>query len=760
MPPKKRKLKNHPKSSKPKSRKSSFRRKRSHKKGKTPQLSISPKVLSSIGAIVFFLLTILTFLSFFASGQTLDAIQRIIESLFSWGKIFIPFIFFFAGTLILNPQTKLGRPTIFLGLIILLISLTSITRSGQLGDTAWESLSILISGIGAFIVLFAGVLIGFMVLFEFSLKDLFGLVVIKKPETKPADLGIESKVKNLDPEENEKNIQPSKKSLLSNIFKKPQVKTELKINNLQEETNSPVNPVQVNWDEEPLIKSPNELAKKSPNSPLEITDPSQIPIWNPPPLSLLSVTKKNKPAIGDIKNNADTIEKTLQSFGIQAKIEEVSPGPTVTQYAIKPDIGTKLSKITSLSNDLAMALAAKTGQIRIEAPIPGKPLVGIEVPNLNSSIVTLRQMLKNPRMTSEKSKLLVGLGLDVAGQQEFLDIAKMPHLLIAGQTGSGKSVCINVILCSILYRTAPHEVKLILVDPKRVELSIYNGIPHLLTPVIVEPEKVLSSLKWAVAEMDRRYKILAESGCRNIAAYNEMMGIISMPYILIVIDELADIMLFAPSEVEDCINRLAQMARAVGVHLVLATQRPSVDIITGLIKANIPARVAFSVSSMMDSRVILDTPGAEKLLGKGDMLFIPPDQAKPRRLQGAFVSDEEVKNITDYIRNNGIGTQYSEEVTQKYQNTETKGGKPVENSGLGDVDELFAESLRIVYQHGKASSSLLQRALSIGYNRAARILDQLYETGAISAPNGSKPRDVLTSSPESFLAELSRKNQT
>jgi S-DNA-T family DNA segregation ATPase FtsK/SpoIIIE len=430
-------------------------------------------------------------------------------------------------------------------------------------------------------------------------------------------------------------------------------------------------------------------------------------------------------------------------------VSEVNYGPSVTQYALEITRGTKLSKITTLATDLALALAAPTGQIRIEAPIAGRSLVGIEVPNHAAQYVTLRTMLSSEQMKKHKSKLAVALGIDVAGNPVIADIAKMPHVLIAGSTGSGKSVAVNTFLCSILFRASPAEVKFILVDPKRVELTGYNNIPHLLAPVIVEPNKVVSALKWATVEMDNRYKQLAEVGVKNIDAYNELAGFAAMPSIVIVIDELADIMLFAPAEVEESITRIAQMARAVGIHLVLATQRPSVDVLTGLIKANIPTRIAFNVSSMMDSRVIIDSPGAEKLLGRGDMLFVPPDQAKPTRVQGTYVSDAESHNLIDFIKAQGQAPDYQEEITNKYKGNTIKGGSSGTNSE--DRDDLFVEAVKLFSQYDKASSSLIQRRLSVGYARAARILDQMYEAGLVGPAEGSKPREVNTGKVREYL---------
>ena len=472
-------------------------------------------------------------------------------------------------------------------------------------------------------------------------------------------------------------------------------------------------------------------------------------IWEYPPLSLLDEEPGQKAERGDIKKTASVIEQTLQSFGIAAKVVEVNLGPAVTQYALEISLGTKVSKITSLSNDLALATEAPTGQIRIEAPIPGRNLVGIEIPNRSLEVVSLRTMLSSDIMRKSKSKLTVSMGLDVSGNPIVAQIGKMPHVLIAGTTGSGKSVLINSFISSLLFRASPEEVKLILIDPKRVELTGYNGIPHLMVPVIVEVEKILSALKWAMNEMDRRYKTFAEKGVRNIDGYNELAGFQALPYIVIFVDELADLMAFAPVEVEDAIARLAQMARATGIHLIVSTQRPSVDVITGLIKANIPARIAFNVSSMIDSRVILDTPGAEKLLGRGDMLYIPPEQAKPSRIQGAFVSEREVKKLVDFLKEKSPAVEYTEEIVSTP--FVKKGGASL---GANGQDNLFADAVRIICEYDKASASLLQRRLSIGYSRAARILDQLEAQGIVGHAEGSKPRDVLVKNPDDVLQNL------
>lgn len=464
--------------------------------------------------------------------------------------------------------------------------------------------------------------------------------------------------------------------------------------------------------------------------------------WVPPALTLLSLASTKADA-GNVKENASIIHNTLGSFGIDVQMGEVNVGPTVTQYTFTPPSGVKLNKITTLDTNLALSLAAHP--IRIEAPIPGKSAVGVEIPNKSIALVRLRGVIDTPEWNAEKTPLTFVLGRDVSGTPMFTDLAKMPHMLIAGATGSGKSAMINAFLTSLLYRNSPSDLKLILVDPKRVELGLYNDVPHLLTPVIVEPEKCISALKWAVAEMERRYKLLAAVGNRNIIEYNAAHPEEKLPYIVIVIDEMADLMVLAAADVETLIVRLAQMARAIGIHLVLATQRPSVDVITGIIKANIPARLAFSVASQIDSRTILDQMGAEKLLGKGDMLFSSPEFMKPRRIQGAFLDESEVKAVTDYLRS-AREPQYNDEIlNQKVVIGGRPGGGGPMSSDEPD-DDLFAEAAEAVIRAGKASTSMLQRRLRVGYARAARLIDLLEERGVVGPPDGARPRDVLVSS--------------
>lgn len=685
------------------------------------KISLRKETVYTFSSVLLFVLAGMVILSFSREGLFLSEVFDFLSGLLGWGTIFLPFFLISAGLMLTRLQWPITRPNVFAGSGIFIFALVSLSRSGRLGQGIWRQSAFLITDLGSFLVFSGLTLIGFVMTFNTSLEEIllffqkfFGFfVTLFKKLSKPAKPRFK--------------VTDSDKKLAARHL----------------EINKPVS----EKEEKPLVKKEEEVLMPGMVTSL----PAEGQVWRLPPLSLLSEKISGEADRGDINHNADTIEKTLESFGISAQVMEVNPGPAVTQYALEIALGTKLSKITALGNDLALALAAPTGQIRIEAPIPGRSLVGVEIPNRVPEFVSLRRMLTSPEMRANKSKLAVPLGLDVSGKAVVANIGKMPHILIAGSTGSGKSVCINSFISAILFRASPNEVKFIMVDPKRVELTQYNEIPHLLTPVIYNPKEVLSALKWAVGEMDRRYKLFAEVGSRNIDGYNELSGLTILPYILIFIDELADIMLFAPTEVEDMICRIAQMARATGIHLVVSTQRPSVDVITGLIKANIPCRLAFNVSSQIDSRVIIDSPGAEKLLGKGDMLFIPPDQAKPSRIQGTFVSDPEIQKLIAFLKETGTGPVYTEQITKA--DGLSVPGQPEVAGGVGEgQDELFNEALQVVCRYKRASASLLQRSLKIGYARAARIIDQLEEAGIIGPGEGAKPRDILIGSPEEFFA--------
>ena len=667
------------------------------------------KTVLGFGAIA---LSLLLLLSFFTNAGALLSLKETFYQLFGITVAFVPFIIIAACVPLLSIKFRFSKINIIFGAIAAILSFSALVApfsqnlSGSFGTTIWEVAKGLLTPIGGFFVLFFAFLVAVFVALNTSLEQAIATIVALY-----------------------KKITSFVKAIKLKILGAPKPKFVTK------STQPPVK----------HLKGIETIAPDGLSHSVVVNSPGVSKVWEYPPLSLLSDSRGAQANRGNPKHNAQVIEKTLESFGIVAQVVEVNYGPTVTQYAIKIPMGTKLSKIITLQNDLVLVLATSTGNVRIEAPIPGKSLVGIEIPNISPEIVSLKNILSNDLMRSNKSKLSVGLGLDVSGDPVVADISKMPHVLIAGTTGSGKSVLMNTIIATLLFRASPQEVKLILVDPKRVELTEYNDIPHLLTPVIVEPEKILSAIKWATSEMDRRYKLFHDAQVRNISAYNELSGFQALPYIVIVIDELQNLMEFAPVEVEDTIVRLSAMARATGIHLVIATQRPSVDVITGLIKANIPCRIAFNVSSMIDSRVIIDLPGAEKLLGKGDMLYVPPDASKPMRIQGVFVSDTEIRNLIGFLKRSGIAPEYTEEVIQMPI------GKMKAGGGLGDDDELFEEAVRTICQYDRASASLLQRRLRIGYARAARLLDSLEAAGVVGQGEGSKPRDVLVKNPDDYF---------
>ncbi len=505
------------------------------------------------------------------------------------------------------------------------------------------------------------------------------------------------------------------------------------------------------------IESRESAATEAENVEKEIKKNVEKPkkAYKFPPMNLLT---RGKASGGDsdtyLRETARKLEQTLQTFNVKATVTNVSCGPSVTRFELQPEMGVKVSKIVSLADDIKLNLAAS--DIRIEAPIPGKAAVGIEVPNKENTAVMLRDLLESSEFKTHPSKIAFAAGRDIAGKVVVADIAKMPHVLIAGATGSGKSVCINTLIMSILYKASPEEVKLIMIDPKVVELKVYNGIPHLLIPVVTDPKKAAGALNWAVAEMTRRYQLFADYNVRDLKGYNAKVESVQdietqeekpqkLPQIVIIVDELADLMMVAPGEVEDAICRLAQLARACGIHLVVATQRPSVNVITGLIKANMPSRIAFSVSSGVDSRTIIDMNGAEKLLGKGDMLFYPAGYPKPARVQGSFVSDQEVQAVVDYLVSNGDGVQYNEDITNHINSAQTSSNGGFADAGADDRDEYFIYAGQFVIESDKGSIGMLQRKFKIGFNRAARIMDQLAEAGVVGPEEGTKPRKVLMS---------------
>ncbi len=695
------------------------------------KLKLKKKTIYTIFGIGFLLAGGSLLASLLNPSDTTSVITEQVSAMLGGSTLLFPFVLILIGFLFLNLKFYLSRINVAIGYALFFVSVVGLFRTGAVGDRIFLILEEIITTPGANLVLIAGMLVGIIVFFDTSIDEIFeGFGAVIGVLKKLVPFGLFSKNKN-------------EKQPLINKNKPMMIK-----GGKDEEEKEKLD-----------IKKPPIIHKKEQQELLPETLVSNVlgkdvsGVWEYPPLSLLSAEPGQKAERGDIKQIAQTIENTLQSFRIEARVAEVNLGPAVTQYALELALGTRISKITSLANNLALATEAPTGQIRIEAPIPGRNLVGIEIPNRSLEVVPLRTMLASTPMQKAKSKLTVSLGIDVSGNPIVIDIAKMPHMLVAGTTGSGKSVLINAFISTLLFRASPQEVRLILIDPKRVEFTGYNGIPHLLTPVIVEPEKILSALKWAMAEMDKRYRIFAERGVRNIDSYNELSGFQALPYIVIFIDELADLMMFAPVEVEDAIARLAQMARATGIHLVIATQRPSVNVITGLIKANIPCRIAFNVSSMIDSRVILDAPGAEKLLGRGDMLYIPPDQAKPTRIQGAYI-EKEVKKLVDFLKSKDYPVEYTEEVISQPLPLKKGAGGSMDTGASSEVEE----AIRVVCQFNTASASFLQRKMSIGYAKAARILDQLEEMGVVSHAEGSKPRDVLVRNAEEYLTSQQEKD--
>lgn len=688
-----------------------------------PKFKIRQKTVIAVGSLVAVLLGILSGASLITQSERLGFWREFLASNLGWTAIFAPVIFFLSAVVLQKLKHKYAQPNVLVGLVTAVVALDGLSvpllagGAGDLGNLIWSQLAVVLTGPGAAGALLVVMMVGIVVLFDASLSqiaEIFGTIgnfIIHK-----LFMPLISKLKK------EKSLQ-ERKIRVTGMEDKPKI------------------PVKGGVPERAIMA--DELVQNV---------AGQTKIWKYPPVSLLSEKIGVAANRGDVKKNANVIEKTLDSFGIQARVAEVNGGPAVTQYALEISAGTKIAKISNLQHDLALSLAAPGGTVRIEAPIPGKSLVGIEVPNHSLEIVGMKSILMSDELAKQKSKLAVALGRDTASKPVIVDLAKMPHCLVAGTTGSGKSVLINAFISSLLFRNSPDELKLILIDPKRVELTNFNGIPHLLTPVITEPEKILSALKWAMSEMDRRYKLFQSVGVRNIQGYNEMSGFQALPNIVIFIDELADLMMFAPVEVEDAITRIAQLARATGIHLVVATQRPSVDVITGLIKANIPCRLAFNVSSMVDSRVIIDQPGAEKLLGRGDMLFLPPDASKPVRIQGVLLTDGEINNMIKYIQSQGVAPQYTAEVTE--MPIGRAGGRGGVGSD-GDQDDLFQEAVKTVCQYDRASASLLQRRLRVGYARAARILDELEAAGIVGAGEGSKPRDVLVRNAEEYLSQNS-----
>lgn len=705
-------------------------RKKSHNLNFREQLNLNPEISNGLLAIFLFAVSGLSILSFFSmagvAGQFIDSLLAIC---FGQVRYIFPVVLLLIAVLIIKDLDYDYRPTHFWGALLFFLSFNGLIH---LKNDPIQMLEIALQG-------YSGGLIGLILAWPLNtyLGYWGGLVVLVALIAIALILILNTSLAQI--------INLNKKAFLllgwfgkqalnfANTFKqnKPTATVNNYVETEKEEDEAEDRPFEHRTISK--IKTREEIEEIPEEKIITPTRPKVI-IRDLPPLDLL-FTSKSKPTSGDIKSNALTIKDTFQNFGIEVEMGEVRVGPTVTQYAMKPAKGIKLTRITTLSNDLSLALAAHP--IRIEAPIPGKSLVGIEVPNQKVAMVTLRELLESPEYQNRAHNLMIALGKDVAGKVWFADLPKMPHLLIAGATGSCKTVCINTIILSLLYQNTAETLRFIMVDPKRVELTLYNGIPHLLTPVITEPNKTINALKWTIGEMERRFDVLAKNGKRDIASYNKTASE-QMPHIVFIIDELADLMASSASEVEAGIIRIAQMARAVGIHLIVATQRPSVDIITGLMKANIPARIAFSVASIIDSRTILDCPGAEKLLGRGDMLFLTAELSKPKRIQGAYISEEEMKHVVDHLQGDEAPA-YDETITAK-----NASGGNLNIFATDDQDPLFEEAKRIIFESGKASASLLQRRMKVGYARAARLLDELEEAGMVGPADGAKPREVFT----------------
>lgn len=702
-------------------------------KGETPreeQPLLNPGTRRGIIIVLLFLIAILSILSFFdLAGRVGEFLNDILGVVFGWGLYLFPIILVAVGYLLIFPEKYPLKTSNYIGISLFYLSWSGLLHlfisqnetvqavgegkgGGYLGLVV--SLPLLkIMGLWATaIVLIALLFISILIVFATSLDRIIeqgGLIGTLLRRIRGFLTGLKRRFSKSDDKE-EPEFEREQE------FSAKKVTTDVP----SEELPSPPKTAETKTSLEQMAIFPQRSKREKIDIPLDLLEESTA-----------------QPTSGDIKMNMEKIRRTLANFGIAVEMGEANVGPTVTQYTLKPAEGVKLSQIITLQNDIALALAAHP--IRIEAPIPGKSLVGIEVPNQKIAVVKLKEILKSDPFKERKSDLTIALGKDVSGKSWIADLDAMPHLLIAGATGSGKSVCINSIIISLVYQNPPDSLKLILVDPKRVELPIYNGLPHLLTPVITEVDKTINALKWIVGEMDRRFRLLSEGGKRDIRGFNGELGE-QLPYIVVIIDELADLMSVAALEVETAIIRLAQMARAVGIHLVVATQRPSVDVITGLIKANITSRIAFTVASSTDSRTIIDFSGAEKLLGRGDMLYTSAELSKPKRLQGAYVTEKEIKNIVDFLKKKGE-PEYQAEVIAKHPPPQEAGAE----WGAAEDEELLEEAKEVIIKAQKASASLLQRRLRIGYARAARILDVLEERGIIGPADGAKPREVYLS---------------
>lgn len=671
------------------------------RKPKHPGLfeGLNPETTREVGGVVIFVLSLVSILSFFNLGGSFgQGSRQLLIQLLGLPGYILPIFGLLLAIYLFAPDRLAGkrRPLWGIFFVILLLAGLIHPEGGLIGKAVWETFSTLLGKAGGYLVLIALTLVALLLSFNLSLRELYRKFV-----------GTAKPLPRISPEEGRVSVFATVRRKIG-LGKPKEIEVGAKVVTSTDET------------------------------------------WEFPPLDLLELAT-GKASSGNIAKNVDILKKTLEDFGIEVGMGEVNVGPTVTQYQLKPAEGVKLNQITARSDDLALALAAHP--VRVEAPIPGKSAVGVEVPNKVPAPVSLREILESKVFKERTSPLSLALGRDVAGHPQVVDLAKMPHLLIAGATGSGKSVAINAMVLTLIYQNSPRDLRLLLVDPKRVEFTAYTGIPHLLAPVVTEVDKTINLLRWLVAEMDRRFRLFAKVGARNIELYNQSLKSLPpdeegmprerMPYIVLFIDELADLMAQAANEVEAAIVRLAQLARATGIHLVVATQRPSVDVITGLIKANITSRIAFAVASQVDSRTIIDQAGAEKLLGNGDMLFIGAELGKPRRIQGVIVKEAEVKKVTDFLKREGQAVYDPEILEYQPQGVGITGGRV-----RFAEDPLYREAAQLVVQAGKASASLLQRRLKVGYARAARLLDMLEQNGLIGPAEGAKPRDILVDSLE------------
>ena len=723
---------------------------RAKRRKRQDESHFDPVLSRGIIAVLLIVLAILIVLSFLGKAGTLGVIidEWILSFLFGSIRYITPIVLVVIAGYILKDDDCEYKSTHIIGAILFYVAFTGLIHlrfdvsdmwrqaleghgGGVVGMIAWP-LKTYVGTIGSIVILGGTILIASLLLFNRIIgyihtiyeRSLAEVGALKDKMSDGENMAEEEEEDDYD-EEDEYEDDEDEEDEEDERF----TATDMDVDDEEEDYDEDY----VDDEEEETVSSAS-TAKPKAHIPVDS-------IWSKPPrikplpkLRLLT-SKKGKPTSGDIKQSQKIIKDTFKEFRIEVAMHDVQVGPTVTQYSLKPAKGVKISRITSLTNDLALALAAHP--IRIEAPIPGKSLVGIEVPNEKTAMVTMRELLENKAYLGRDHDMMIALGKDVAGKVWFADLPRMPHLLIAGATGSGKTVCMHTIITSLLFQNTAETLRMIMVDPKRVELTLYNGIPHLLAPVITNTKKTINALNWTISEMDRRFEVLQHASCRDIASYNKKYPNNKLPYIIFCIDELADLMATAANEVEAGIIRLAQLARAVGIHLIVATQRPSVDVITGLMKANIPGRISFSVASLTDSRTILDSGGAEKLLGRGDMLHLTAALSKPVRIQGAFLSDEEVRSVVAYLKEGG-GEDAPSIITEP-----GAGGAGNMFGGGDDTDEKFGDAKQAVVEAGKASASFLQRKLKIGYARAARILDELEAAGIIGPSNGSKPREIL-----------------